>query len=156
MRKGLVMACALASAAAFATLAMSAEDLAKAVKERRHLMKDVVGKNTKLAADTLKGKIKYDGAALAKAMTSISEVPGQFVTLFPKGSEKGAVKDSEALPKIWEDFDGFKSEAEKLKQASAKAAEAAAQGSDAFAPAFKKMTEVCKECHDTYRAKEEE
>ncbi len=142
MRKVLVMACALASASAFATLAMSAEDLVKAVKERRHLMKDVVGKNTKLAADTLKGKVKYDGAALAKAMTSISEVPDQFVTLFPKGSEKDAVKDSEALPKIWEDFDGFKREAEKLKQASAKAAEAAALGADAFAPAFKKMTEV--------------
>ena len=58
----------------------------------------------------LKGKVAYDGAQLAKAMTAISDVPDQYVKLFPKGSEQGAVKDSKALPKIWEDFDGFKSE----------------------------------------------
>ena len=156
MRKAMVMVCALAGVAAFTTLAMSAEDLAKAVKERRHLMKDVVGKNTKLGGDTLKGKVAYDGAKLAQAMTAISEVPDQYVKLFPKGSEEGAVKDSKALPKIWEDFDDFKAKAEKLKEESTKAAEAAAQGKDAFAPAFKKMTEVCKDCHETYRAKEEE
>lgn len=156
MRKAMVMVCAFAGVAAFTTLAMSAEDLAKAVKERRHLMKDVVGKNTKFGGDTLKGKVAYDGAKLAKAMTAISEVPDQYVKLFPKGSEEGAVKDSKALPKIWEDFDDFKAKAEKLKEESTKAAEAAAQGKDAFAPAFKKMTEVCKDCHETYRAKEEE
>ncbi len=78
------------------------------------------------------------------------------MNLFPKGSEQGAVKDSKALPKIWEDFDGFKSDAEKLKDASTKAAEAAAQGKDAFAPAFKNMTKACKDCHETYRAKVEE
>lgn len=89
-------------------------------------------------------------------MTAISEVPDQYVKLFPKGSEEGAVKDSKALPKIWEDFDDFKAKAEKLKEESTKAADAAAQGKDAFAPAFKKMTEACKDCHETYRAKEEE
>jgi cytochrome c556 len=156
MRKVMVMVFALAGMAAFTTLAISAEDLAKAVKERRHLMKDVVGKNTKLGGDTLKGKVTYDADKLAKAMTAISEVPDQYVKLFPKGSEKGAVKDSEALPKIWEDFDGFKANADKLKDASTKAAEAATQGKDAFAAAFKNMTNVCKDCHDTYRAKEEE
>lgn len=156
MRKAMVMVFALTGIAAFTTLAMSAEDLAKAVKERRHLMKDIVGKNTKLGGDTLKGKVAYDGDKLTKAMTAISEVPDQYVKLFPKGSEQGAVPDSKALPKIWEDFDGFKAKAEKLKEASTKAAEAAAQGKDAFTPAFKNMTEVCKECHETYRAKEKE
>jgi cytochrome c556 len=155
MRKVVVTVVAVAGIAAFTTLAISAEDLTKAVKERRHLMKDVVGANTKLAGNMLKGKVAYDGTKLAKGMTEISGVPEQYVKLFPKGSEQGAVPDSEALPKIWADFDGFKAEAEKLKEASVKAAEAAAQGQHAFAPAFKKMTDVCKECHDSYRAKEE-
>ncbi len=75
MRKVMVAVCALASAAAFTTLAMSADDLTKAVKERRHLMKDIVGKNTKLGGDMLKDKVAYDGAKLAKAMTAISDVP---------------------------------------------------------------------------------
>ncbi len=156
MRKVMVLVFALAGVAAFTTLALSAEDLAKAVKERRHLMKDVVRVNTKLGGDTIKGAVPYDAAKLTKAMNEISGVPDQYVKLFPKGSEQGAVPDSEALPKIWEDFDGFKAEAQKLKDASAKAAEAAAQGKDAFAPAFKHMTEVCKECHETYRAKVKE
>jgi cytochrome c556 len=156
MRKLMAVVFALLGIAAFTTIAMSADDLIKAVKERRHLMKDVVGENTKLGGDTLKGKVKYDADKLAKAMTAISEVPDKYVTLFPKGSEQGAVKDSKALPKIWEDFDGFKEDAEKLKKASAKAAEAAVQGQDAFAAAFKDMTKACKDCHETYRAKVED
>jgi cytochrome c556 len=101
---------ALAGIAAFATLALSAEDLAKAVKERRYLMKDVVCVNTKLGGDMIKGTVPYDAAKLAKAMNGISGVPDQYVKLFPKGSKQGAVPDSEALPKVWEDFEGFKAE----------------------------------------------
>jgi len=157
MRKAMVMVFALAGVSAFTTLALSAEDLAKAVKERRgHLMDRVVRVNTKLGGDMIKGKVPYDAAKLAKAMNDIRGVPDQFVKLFPKGSEQGAVRYSESLPEIWQDFDGFKAEAQKLKDASAKAAEAAAQGKDAFTPAFKHMTEVCKECHETYRAKVKE
>ena len=156
MQKLKTMVCALLGVAAFTTLAMSAEDLAKAVKERRHLMKDIVRVDTKLGGDMLKGAVTYDAAKLEKAMNEISGVPDQYVKLFPKGTEQGAIADSEALPKIWEDFDGFKAEAQKLKEASAKAATAAAQGKDAFKTAFTDMTKVCKECHETYRAKEKE
>ncbi|MGZ5850919.1 MAG: c-type cytochrome [Methyloceanibacter sp.] len=136
---------ALAGIAAFATLALSAEDLAKAVKERRHLMKDVVCVNTKLGGDMIKGTVPYDAAKF-----------DQYVKLFPKGSEQGAVRDSEALPKVWEDFEGFKPRGQKLKGASAEGAKAAAQGKDAFTGAFNDMTKVCKECHETYRAKVKE
>ena len=156
MQKVTVVVCALVGVAAFTTLAMSAEDLAKAVKERRHLMKDIVRVDTKLGGDMIKDKVPYDATKLAKAMNEISGVPDQYVKLFPKGSEQGAVADSEALPKIWEDFDGFKAVAQKLKEASAKAATAAEQGKEAFTPAFNDMTKVCKECHETYRAKEKE
>jgi len=156
MQKLMVMVCALLGVGVFTTLAMSAEDLVKAVKERRHLMKDIVRVDTKLGGDMVKGAVPYDAAKLEKAMNEISGVPDQYVKLFPKGSEQGAVADSEALPKIWEDFDGFKAEAQKLKEASAKAATAAAQGKDAFKAAFNYMTKICKECHETYRAKEKE
>ncbi len=156
MQKMMAMVCAVAGVAAFTTLAMSAEDLAKAVKERRHLMKDTVAPAAKLGGQMIKGVKPFDAEAAAKAMNDISGVPDQYVKQFPKGSEQGAVADSEALPKIWEDFDGFKAEAQKLKDASAKAAIAAAQGKDAFTPAFNDMTKVCKECHETYRAKVKE
>ena len=78
------------------------------------------------------------------------------MTLFPKGTEHGAIKDSEALRKIWVDFDNFKALAMKLKDTSAKAAGAAEQGKGTFTAAFNEMTKVCKECHETYREKLEQ
>ena len=109
----------------------------------------------------VKGVEPFDADKAAKAMNDISRVPDKYVTLFPKGTEHGGVADSqsrqgdrgEAKPEIWEDFDGFKAIAMKLKDASAKAAGAAAQGKGTFTAAFTDMTKVCKECHETYREK---
>ncbi|WP_434018507.1 hypothetical protein [Methyloceanibacter sp.] len=50
MRRVGTVACSLGAIAAFATVAFSADDLAEAVKERRHLMKDIVRPGTKLGA----------------------------------------------------------------------------------------------------------
>jgi cytochrome c556 len=155
MRKLIVVACAVAGLAVCATVAVSAEDLEGAVKERRALMKDTVAPNAKLGGQMVKGVVPFDAAKASKAMHDISGVPDKYVTLFPKGTEVGAVADSEALPAIWEDFDGFKALATKLKDASAKAAGAAEQDKEAFAAAFGDMTKVCKECHESFREKTE-
>lgn len=154
MQKVMLVACVVAGAAVYATLGIAAEDLAAAVKERRHLMKDIVGPATKLANKMVKGEEPFDAAKAAKAMTEINEVPDKYVKLFPKGTEHGAIADSEAKPAIWEDFPKFEATANKLKEASAKAASAAAQGAAPFAAAFKDMTSVCKECHESFREKE--
>jgi len=153
MQKLVVMVCVSVGVAICATAAISAEDLAAAVKERRDLMKKTVAPAAKLGGQMIKGVEPFDAAKAAKAMSDISAVPDKYVTLFPKGTEHGAIADSEALPKIWEDFDNFKALAMKLKDASAKAAGAAAQGKGTFTAAFNDMTKVCKECHETYREK---
>jgi len=153
MQKLMVMVCVSVGVAICATAAMSAEDLAAAVKERRDLMKKTVAPAAKLGGQMIKGVEPFDAAKAAKAMSNISAVPDKYVTLFPKGTEHGAIADSEALPKIWEDFDNFKALAMKLKDASAKAASAAAHGKGTFTAAFNDMTKVCKECHETYREK---
>jgi cytochrome c556 len=155
MQKVMLVALAFAGVAAYTTLAISAEDLAAAVKERRHLMKDIVRPAAKLGGDMVKGTVPFDAAKAGKAMTDISGVPDEYVKLFPKGTEHGAIADSEASPKVWEDFDGFKATAQKLKDASTKAAAAAAQGEGAFTAAFNDMTKVCKDCHQSYRVKKE-
>ena len=122
MQKFIVVVCALLVVAIGATAAVSAEDLAAAVKERRDLMKKTVAPAAKLGGQMIKGVVPFDGAKAAKAMNDISGVPDKYVTLFPKGTEHGAIADSEALPKVWEDFDNFKALATKLKDTSAKAA----------------------------------
>jgi cytochrome c556 len=153
MRKSIIVAFALLGMGGFATVAICAEDLAAAVKERRHLMKEVVAPAAKLGGQMVKGVKPFDADAAAKAMKEINGVPDKYVKLFPKGTAHGEVADSEAKAKIWEDFDEFKSTAMKLKDASAQAATAAAQGEGAFTAAFNNMTKVCKDCHQTFREK---
>lgn len=155
MQKLIVVVCALLGMAIGISAAFSAEDLAAAVKERREMMKETVAPAAKLGGQMVKGKVPFDAAKAAEAMKEISGVPDKYVTLFPKGTEHGAIADSEALPKIWEDFDGFKALATKLKDASAKAAGAAEQGKGTFTAAFNDMTKICKQCHESYREKVE-
>jgi cytochrome c556 len=139
MQKLMMVVCALLGMAICASAAISAEDLA-AVKERRDLMKKTVAPAAKLGGQMVKGVVPFDGAKAAKAMNDISGVPDKYVTLFPKGTEHGAIADSEALPKVWEDFDRFKALATKLKDASAKAAGAAEQGKGTFTAAFRRTS----------------
>jgi cytochrome c556 len=153
MQKVIMVVCTLASFAVLATGAFSADDKAAAVKERRHLMKDTVAPSAKLGNQMVKGTVPFDADKAAKAMNDINGVPDKYVTLFPEGTAKGQIADSQAKPEIWEDFDKFKATAMKLKDASAKAAGAAAQGQGTFTAAFNDMTKVCKECHETFREK---
>jgi cytochrome c556 len=156
MRKSIIVAFALLGIGGFATVAISAEDLAAAVKERRHLMKDIVAPAAKLGGQMVKGVKPFDAAAAEKAMNEINGVPEKYVKLFPKGTAHGEIADSEAKAKIWEEFSDFEATAMKLKDASAQAAAAAAQGEAAFKAAFTDMTKVCKDCHQTFREKIEE
>ena len=116
-------------------------------------MKDVVAPAAKLGGQMVKGVKPFDAEAAAKAMNEISGVPDKYVKLFPKGTAHGEIADSEAKADIWEDFAGFEATAKKLKDASASAASAAAQGAGAFTAAFNDMTKVCKDCHQNYREK---
>jgi len=156
MRKSFIVAFVLLGMGGFAMVAISAEDLAAAVKERRHLMKEVVAPAAKLGGQMVKGVKPFDAAAAAKATNEINGVPDKYVKLFPKGTAHGEIADSEAKAKIWEDFSDFEATAMKLKDASAQAAAAAAQGEGAFTAAFNNMAKVCKDCHQTFREKIEE
>lgn len=153
MRKLMLVLCAFTPLAIHAGVAAFAEDLAAAVKERRALMKKTVAPAAKLGGQMLKGVVPFDAAKASRAMSDINGVPDKYVTLFPEGTEAGAVTDSEALPAIWEEFDEFKALATKLKERSAEAASAAGQSEEAFATAFRDMTSVCKECHESFREK---
>jgi len=89
MRKSFIVAFVLLGMGGFATVAISAEDLAAAVKERRHLMKEVVAPAAKLGGQMVKGVKPFDAAAAAKAMNEINGVPDKYVKLFPKGTAHG-------------------------------------------------------------------
>lgn len=69
--------------------------------------------------------------------------------LFPKGSGEGK---TDALPKIWKDWDGFSEAADKAKSAADDVAAALeAEDKAAFGGAMKAMGGACKGCHKKYR-----
>jgi len=86
MQKFIVVVCALLVGAIGATAAVSAEDLAAAVKERRDLMKKTVAPAAKLGGQMIKGVKPYDAAEAAKAMNEINGVPDNRCAFFFSGT----------------------------------------------------------------------
>jgi cytochrome c556 len=152
MRRVAMVAAALAGVAVFTTGAFSEED---PIKARKALMKDIVGPSAKLGGQMIKGDVPFDAAKASEAMTAIQGVPDKYVLLFPEGTGMEADPETEASPRIWEDFDGFTTLAMKLKDEAGKAVAAAQQGEGAFRAAFTDLTKNCKNCHESFRVKRE-
>jgi len=87
MKKLTMVLITLGGIAAFATIASSAEDLAAAVKERRHLMKEVVAPAAKLGGQMVKGVVEFDADKIAAKMS----VAMSLVMSVPYGSISGDV-----------------------------------------------------------------
>lgn len=151
MKRGFAVAATLCAVIAGSLGAFSADSV---IKQRQKLMKGV-GDAAKTVGKMVKGTDPYDADVAAAAMKKINNVPDQYVKLFPEGTSNKDDPDTEASPKIWTDLKTFGEKAQKLKAASAKAADAAAQGEDAFKPAFANLTKVCKDCHESFRIEKE-
>jgi cytochrome c556 len=85
-------------------------------------------------------------AAMQTLLDNYTHIPD----LFPEGSIVG---DSEALPAIWENWDGFVAIVETGKTAAA-AGLAAAQAGDAagYAAALQAVGGTCGQCHQPFRS----
>jgi cytochrome c556 len=145
MKRIVMIIAALAFAAASPAAAQDGP-----IKQRQELMKKN-GAATKLSGEMVKGEKPYDPAAAAEAMTTVSGSIDEFVTLFPEGSAEG----SDAKPEIWQDKADFEALAQKTKEASAKAAEAAEGGLETFMAAFAEVGRSCGGCHEKYRVKKQ-
>ena len=130
-------------------LAGSAVGQDNAIPARQDTMK-MNGAATKAAVNMATGKTPFVAADAAEAMKIIKDNMIEFPSLFPVGSENDG--DTRALPKIWEDMDGFKAEAAKIVAAAEAAEAAAADGLDAFQAALGPVGDSCGSCHETYRA----
>ena len=132
--------------------ALAHEGATGVVKERMDLMKGQA-KQMKLIGEMAKGKKKFDAAKAAAAAHDLGATTKKIPDLFPEGSNK---HPSEALDAVWKEWDRFKGDAHDAEDA-AHALEAALQASgQAWKVAFKKMTDACKACHESFRAEEEE
>jgi cytochrome c556 len=143
---------ALTSAALIAAIAVGTAFAADPIDTRKKTMKAIGGAFGGTLVKMLKGEIPYDAAAAKKAAETMSTTAAgiDIAALFPAGSDKGG--DTEALPKIWSDPDGFKVAMDKMKATVAAQVDVVGQGPDKLKMAVAEMGKTCKGCHDTYRA----
>ncbi|WP_200342226.1 c-type cytochrome [Rhodovibrio sodomensis] len=108
---------------------------------------------TKSVACSLKGEgcpRAFDYLTLqARAIAHAASMAPQH---FRKGPFPDAQVETAALPKIWDEYDQFTQGFETMEKHARDMVEAARnEDLQAYAAAFKKTTDACSECHDTYR-----
>lgn len=119
------------------------------VKERMESMKSM-GDAMKGLAAMVKGQAELDDKALADYAAAIKTGAARIPDLFPKGTNAAP---SEALPKIWVEWDKFKDMAEQLEKDADLLANADATDARSVKIGFAKIGKSCKDCHTEYRKK---
>lgn len=155
LKRTLTAACtalALIGGTAMMAHASSQDDT---IKQRQAAMKDI-GAQMKVIKDYLGGNgTSADVAASAAKINARAKTTGG---LFPPNTAPGAsgvTVETEALPKIWEDPDGFAKAFSVLEAESAKLEEVAATDDpEAIGAQFGAMGKNgCGGCHKVYRVK---
>lgn len=141
----------LASLILFASvpLALAHEDATGVVKERMDLMKRQKD-DMKVIGLMGKGRTPFDAGKAAEAARDIENTAKKIHELFPEGT---VGHPSEAKTAIWTKWDTFTDDADALG-ASAKALAAALDnGAPDWKTDFQAVTDACKTCHKSFRAK---
>lgn len=140
---------------ASATLALGHEGATGVVKERMDLM-DSQKEAMKTIGDMARGKTKFDAAKAAEAARDIADTAKKIPELFPEGSG-GEKNKSDALPAVWENWNRFTANADDLGSAAdALVATFGDSASQEWKPAFQKVGDACKSCHEDFRAEKKE
>jgi cytochrome c556 len=143
-KHGLAVTLIAAMALGVAGVAASSTD---AIKSRQHAMENVKDAMMALVA-IVKGEAPFDATVVKENAATMEDHLGKASTLFPEGSGQGDV-ETWAKAEIWSDHADFvvkfkeaRAAAEGLKSVSAE---------PEFRPAFGKLGNACKACHQTYR-----
>jgi len=140
---------------ASATLALAHEGATGVVKERMDLM-ETQKEAMKTIGDMARGKAAFDAAKAADAARDIADTAKKIPDLFPEGSG-GEKNKSDALPAVWENWDRFTANADDLGSAAeALVATFGDSASQEWKPAFQKVGDACKSCHEDFRAEKKE
>ena len=124
------------------------------VKVRMDSMKEM-GDVMKVMGDMVKGKRPFERSAFHQGAKTVAEHSPKIPEHFPEGSSGGV---SEALPKLWKEWDDFKSIAERTTQEAIKLGELSEGDADrrSLTKQFVKLGKSCKSCHTDYRKKKKE
>lgn len=115
------------------------------VKKRMEVMKDVGAVMKELGA-MVKGDVTFDASKVSRRAGDLKAHAASMPALFPEGSIHGP---SEALPRIWEDFEGFSGIASDLE--SAATALSLVTDATTLPAALGAAGKTCKACHSDFR-----
>jgi len=143
------IAAAALTLSTFTGLAFAHSGATGVVRERMDLMEDIADSMKQVGA-MVRGKAAFDAEAVRAAADRVADHAGRMTDMFPQGSAGGA---SEALPAIWEDWDGFTDLAGELETKAGALSDVAenAQGVDDIRAHFAEMGRTCAACHEDFR-----
>jgi cytochrome c556 len=145
-----VLGLSLAMALAGATSLVQAHSGAKGVVQERMEMMKGMGDAMKAMGPMFKGEAPFDAGVIAEKAAHLAEHARKIPEMTPEGSMD---HPSEALPIIWEDWDGYVESAEKLAKEGAELHEVASNGADEAETRaqFLEVSKTCGGCHDNFR-----
>jgi cytochrome c556 len=147
-RKIIAVIAALTATLSFTALAQTTpEDAADYRSAIMTALRGHIGAASMIA----RGLVENDGHLIGHAQ-GLASAANELHRIFPAGS---AVGESEALPAIWEDPDGFAAAIAKMQEATAAFVVAAESGDgEAIGGAFRNVGMSCRGCHDNYRVQQ--
>lgn len=122
------------------------------VKERMDAMKDM-GDKSKVVADMFKGKEEFNRAALADAADAFVMHGNKMTELFPDNEASRVGSETEALPRIWDEWRVFSDQINKFILLSENLASVASTTEDTgtLKKAFYTTIKSCRVCHKRFR-----
>lgn len=147
-RKMIVAAAALLLTAP--ALALDDEQAQKAAETRQAVLK-VVGWNVAPMGAMARDLLPWDDALFARNAQRIAWM----LTMIPdafRADTRSHELETDALPKIWEDFTRFEERAANAQRSAERLVEVAKGGDQAAArEALSEMIDTCRACHDDFR-----
>lgn len=139
---------AIAAAAVMAGVAFGSVIAADGTHDSRIAMMKKIGGAAGSLAAIAKGSKPYDADAVKTALTTIAETAKAFPDQFGPNSDK---TDKEVNPKIWDNFDDFKSKAAKLSSDAETAMATLPADQAGVGATLKTLGADCGACHQAYR-----
>jgi cytochrome c556 len=140
----------LLAALTASTVVTAAEDPdARAVKYRKAVL-TVMGANFGPLVAMARGNRDFDPKVVALRAERMHQMTLMMEEAFKRDTSASSV-ETEALDKIWGNWDDFSSKIDAVQKAT-KALSRATSDEEAFKAAFSKTGGTCKNCHDNYRA----
>jgi cytochrome c556 len=141
-----------------ATTTVVAHDGATGVVKERMDAMSALGSTMKSLLKIVKGRVEFDANKVQELTGQLSTHSGaNLIKLFPKGSLD---IPTAAAPKIWKDWDKFKTRAEELSLRAEEMAVISRDTSlqpdmrkDVLTKAYKRIARTCLDCHRVFRKK---